>query len=149
MIGNSAGSDFTSQEQVAKAKAFSSSSTLTIHIHNHNHDITMGKSLRNKKKVAARTIKRTDSFYAVAHAARLQRLSQKLTTEGEIVKPDVKEDEMKVDGEVVEEKEVKDEEIKREDGAFTFPFHPNPTLTTSLQPTWTEHPRKSQPRAHG
>lgn len=78
----------------------------------------MGKSLRNKKKVAARTIKRTDSFYAVHTAARLQRLSSKLTTEGEIVKPDVKEDEMKVDGEAVEDKEVKPEEVKREDGEF-------------------------------
>jgi hypothetical protein len=87
----------------------------------------MGKSLRNKKRVAARTIKRTDSFYAVAHAARLQRLSQKLTTEGEIVKPDVKEDEMKVDGEVVTgDKEVKDEEVKREDGEFPSPPLLNP-----------------------
>ncbi|KAI5449797.1 hypothetical protein NCC49_004009 [Naganishia albida] len=67
----------------------------------------MGKSLRNKKKVAARTAKRTDSFYAVHHAARLQRLSQKLTTEGEIVKPEheakEEDDEIKVDGESIKD----------------------------------------------
>lgn len=83
----------------------------------------MGKSLRNKKKVAARTIKRTDSFYAVHNAARLQRLSAKLTTEGEYVKPDVKEDEMKVDdGEAVEDKPVKSEDVKREDGQYHETF---------------------------
>ncbi|KAJ9094260.1 hypothetical protein QFC21_006086 [Naganishia friedmannii] len=78
----------------------------------------MGKSLRNKKKVAARTQKRTDSFYAVHHAARLQRLSSKLQSGADA---EVKEDEMKVDGETVKDEEKKggDEAkvVKTEDDA--------------------------------
>jgi hypothetical protein len=93
----------------------------------------MGKSLRNKKKVAARTQKRTDSFYAVHHAARLQRLSSKLQSGGDA---EVKEDEMKVDGEAVkgEEKEegVKAQVVKTEDDgtSWTSSF-PNLTAPTS------------------
>jgi hypothetical protein len=85
----------------------------------------MGKSLRNKKKVAARTQKRTDSFYAVHHAARLQRLSAKLTTEGEIVKPDheakEEDDEIKVDGESIKDdtKETKAAVKQEEDGMWS------------------------------
>ena len=40
----------------------------------------MAKSARSKVKRSFRKAKRDDSVFAVAHAARLQRLSQKLTT---------------------------------------------------------------------
>ncbi|KAJ9112879.1 hypothetical protein QFC19_000434 [Naganishia cerealis] len=83
----------------------------------------MGKSLRNKKKVAARTQKRTDSFYAVHHAARLQRLSSKLTSGDD---HEVKEDEMKVDGEPVkaEDKDATASVVKQEDdGMFIGKRH--------------------------
>lgn len=113
----------------------------------------MGKSLRNKKKVAARTQKRTDSFYAVHHAARLQRLSAKLTTEGEIVKPDheakEEDDEIKVDGESIKDdtKETK-AAVKQEDDGMSpcvqaLSIRANPS---SCQPTWTP-PRKSRHQA--
>ncbi|KAJ9113033.1 hypothetical protein QFC22_006129 [Naganishia vaughanmartiniae] len=90
----------------------------------------MGKSLRNKKKVAARTQKRTDSFYAVHHAARLQRISSKLQSGGGDA--EVKEDEMKVDGEPVKGEDVENKEgdekaqaVKTEDdGMFPFPCQP-------------------------
>lgn len=53
-------------------------SLLTYPPYHHNYPITMAKSLRSKVKQAAGRKRRSDSHYAVAEAARIQRLSDKL-----------------------------------------------------------------------
>ncbi|CAG8728798.1 5221_t:CDS:1, partial [Acaulospora colombiana] len=47
----------------------------------------MAKSTRSKTKRAYRKVKREDSVYAVAHAARLDRLSKKLADIANVTEP--------------------------------------------------------------
>jgi len=63
--------------------------------HTNNNQTTMAKSLRSKVKQAAGRKRRTDSHYAVAEAARIQRLSDKLL--GDSAKQD--ENKVEVEGE--------------------------------------------------
>lgn len=82
----------------------------------------MGKSLRNKSKLAARRAKRGESWYGVADADRTQRLSDRLikrqTEEEAKVEPDAKktdgqqedEDKMEAEDPVVTEEAVKMEQ---------------------------------------
>jgi hypothetical protein len=68
----------------------------------------MAKSLRSKVKQAAGRKRRTDSHYAVAEAARIQRLSDKLLGDS------AKQDENKV------EVEGEGDDAEMKDGQFFF-----------------------------
>jgi hypothetical protein len=76
----------------------------------------MAKSLRSKTKQAAGRKRRTDSHYAVAEAARIQRLSDKLLAKSES-------DKAKADNvEVEQEAEGDDAEMK--DGKLSCSCNP-------------------------
>lgn len=75
----------------------------------------MAKSLRSKTKQAAGRKRRTDSHYAVAEAARIQRLSDKLLAKSESDKA-AKADNVEVEAEA----EGDDAEMK--DGTLSNPF---------------------------
>jgi hypothetical protein len=73
----------------------------------------MAKSLRSKVKQAAGRKRRTDSHYAVAEAARIQRLSDKLLEKSE------KQD---TEGATKVGEEVEGDDAEMKDGEFSFPL---------------------------
>lgn len=85
----------------------------------------MGKSLRNKSKLAARRQKRNGSWYAVAHDERIQRLHNKLVgkdEDGDVKVDEGIEGEEKAEGsgsgyeDVVDGEGMEVEDVKLEDG---------------------------------
>lgn len=76
----------------------------------------MAKSLRSKVKQAAGRKRRSDSHYAVAEAARIQRLSDKLMEKSKAEKESKEAAEVEVEG----------DDAKMVDGKLLLSLIPNP-----------------------